>query len=741
MSQTIMYTKTDESPLMATNSLFPIYQTFLSKVGVNLALTDISLAGRILARFSEYLTEEQRVVDALSELGGLVKRPEATVMKLPNISASVPQLHACIAELNAQGFAVPAYPDEPKTDEDFEVQARYNKIKGSAVNPVLREGNSDRRAPKAVKRYAQANPHWMGAWSSESKSHVAHMSNGDFYCTEQAVEFDTEDDVSIRHISLNGTETVLKASVPVRAGEVIDSSAMSLAQLRSFFEEEIAKAKEEGVLFSVHLKATMMKVSDPIIFGAVVYAYFKDLFDKHAELFTELNISPNNGMGDLERKIQDLPADKRAEIEVDIDAIYAVQPELAYVDSDNGITNLHVPSHVIIDASVPAAIRSSGKMWGRDGVQKDTKFTIPDRCYAGIYQVVIDFCKQHGAFDVTTMGSVSNVGLMAQKAQEYGSHDKTFQLESDGCVQVVNRSGAVVMEHTVEAGDIWRMCQVKDAPIEDWVGLAVRRSRITGTPVVFWLDENRAQDAQLIQKVQEYLPNHDTDGLDIFVLNPADAMQYTLERCKDGLDTISATGNVLRDYLTDLFPILELGTSAKMLSVVPLMNGGGLFETGAGGTAPRLLDQFFAENHLSWDSLGEFLAMEAALEHLSRSAENAKAGVLSECLGDAIEQVLMNGKSPSPKVHELDNRGSHFDLCLYWAQQGANQSQNSDLAEIFKPFAEQLTAAEKEIVHEINAVQGQPVQLKGYYQPSDVELFELMRPSKTLNAILDGFAG
>ena len=484
-----------------------------------------------------------------------------------------------------------------------------------------------------------------------------------------------------------------------------------------------------------------MKVSDPIIFGAVVYAYFKDLFDKHAELFAELNISPNNGMGDLERKIQNLSAEKRSEIEADIQAVYEVQPELAYVDSDNGITNLHVPSHVIIDASVPAAIRSSGQMWGRNGIQKDTKFTIPDRCYAGIYQVVIDFCKEHGAFDVSTMGSVANVGLMAKKAQEYGSHDKTFQLDSAGRVQVVNSSGLVVMEHNVEAGDIWRMCQVKDAPLEDWVGLAVRRARITGTPVVFWLDENRAQDAQLIQKVQAYLPNHDTDGLNIFVLSPADAMQYTLELCKDGLDTISATGNVLRDYLTDLFPILELGTSAKMLSVVPLMNGGGLFETGAGGTAPRLLDQFFAENHLSWDSLGEFLAMEAALDHLSRTAENKQAGVLSECLGDAIEQVLMNGKSPSPKVHELDNRGSHFYLCLYWAQQVANQTQDMDLADAFKSLAQQLTAAEKEIVHELNAVQGQPVQLNGYYQPVDADLFTLMRPSQTFNAILDGFAG
>lgn len=741
MSQTIMYTKTDESPLMATNSLFPIYQTFLSKVGVNLALTDISLAGRILARFPEYLTEEQRISDSLEELGALVKRPEATVMKLPNISASVPQLHACIAELNAQGFAVPIYPEEPETPEEIDVQARYNKIKGSAVNPVLREGNSDRRAPKAVKRYAQANPHWMGAWSSESKSHVAHMSTGDFYCTEQAVEFETEDEVSIRHVALNGTETILKSNISVRAGEVIDSSVMSLTQLRAFFEEEIVNAKEEGVLFSVHLKATMMKVSDPIIFGAVVYAYFKDLFDKHAEIFEELNISPNNGMGDLERKIQDLSADKRSEIEADIEAVYARQPELAYVDSDNGITNLHVPSHVIIDASIPAAIRSSGQMWGRDGVLKDTKFTIPDRCYAGIYQVVIDFCKEHGAFDVTTMGSVSNVGLMAQKAQEYGSHDKTFQVQTDGHVQVLNKSGQIIMEHHVEAGDIWRMCQVKDAPIEDWVGLAVRRARITETPVVFWLDENRAQDAQLIHKVEEYLPNYDTTGLDIFVLNPTDAMQYTLERCKDGLDTISATGNVLRDYLTDLFPILELGTSAKMLSVVPLMNGGGLFETGAGGTAPRLLDQFFAENHLSWDSLGEFLAMEAALDHLARSIGNTKAGVLSKCLGDAIEQVLINGKSPSPTVHELDNRGSHFYLCLYWAQQVANQTQDSDLAEMFKPFAQQLSSAEKDIVHELNAVQGQTVHLNGYYQPSDAELFALMRPSQTFNAILNGFAG
>ena len=739
MSQTIMYTKTDESPLMATISLFPIYQTFLSKIGVNLVMTDISLAGRILARFPEYLTEDQRVSDALQELGALVKTPEATVMKLPNISASIPQLNACIAELNAHGYAVPPYPDEPRTAKEQDVQVRYNKIKGSAVNPVLREGNSDRRAPKAVKRYAQANPHWMGAWSPDSRSHVSHMTQGDFYCTEQAVEVNVDGAVSIRHIDASGVVTTLKQSVPVLAGEIIDSSMMSLAKLRSFFMEEIAHAKEQGVLFSVHLKATMMKVSDPIIFGAVVYAYFKSLFDKHAGVFAELNIGPNNGIGDLERKIQTLSPDVRAEVMADIQAVYDAQPELAYVDSDQGITNLHVPSHVIIDASVPAAIRSSGQMWGRDGVQKDTKFTIPDRCYAGIYQVVIDFCKKHGAFDVKTMGSVSNVGLMAQKAQEYGSHDKTFQLKSAGQVQVVNDQGKVLMEHQVDAGDIWRMCQVKDSPVESWVGLAVDRASVTQTPVVFWLDENRPQDAALIQKVQRYLPNHETTGLDIFVMNPTDAMQYTLERTRDGLDTISATGNVLRDYLTDLFPILELGTSAKMLSIVPLMNGGGLFETGAGGTAPRLLEQFFEENHLSWDSLGEFLAMEAALEHISLSSENTQASILSQCLGDAIEEVLMNGKSPGPKVHQLDNRGSHFYLSLYWAQQLSKQQSDLDLAALFHPLAESLTIAEKEIVHELNAVQGQPVELNGYYQPLSNEIEELMRPSETFNAILKEF--
>ncbi len=739
MTQSIVYTKTDESPMMSTFSLFPIFETFLSKVGVGLQLSDISLAGRILARFPEYLTEEQRVEDALASLGELVQQPHANVMKLPNISASIPQIQACIAELQSKGYAVPNYPEEPQNDEEKSIKARYDKVKGSAVNPVLREGNSDRRAPKAVKKYAQANPHQMGAWTADSKSHVAHMTEGDFFGTEKAITMDKADSLTIRHVDVNGEQTILKESVPVLAGEIFDTSAMSLAALKSFLVEQIAEAKAQDVLFSVHLKATMMKVSDPIIFGAVVESYYADVFEKYGDVFASLNINPNNGMRTLENKLESLDADIRAEIQSAIQAVEDSYP-LACPNTDIKVTNLHVPSDVIIDASMAAKLRWSGQMMCPSGVHKDCKFTIPDRCYAGIYQVVIDFCKEHGAFDVTTMGSVSNVGLMAQKAQEYGSHDKTFQMQADGTVEVVDTHGNVLTSHAVEKGDIWRMCQVKDAPIADWVGIAVRRARATGNPVVFWLNPERASDVQMMRKVEQYLPNHDTEGLEIYMLSPEDAMHFTLERCRDGLDTISATGNVLRDYLTDLFPILELGTSAKMLSVVPLMNGGGLFETGAGGTAPILVQQILKENHLAWDSLGEFLAMEAALEHLAGSMNNQQAQVLSECLGEAIEDVLMKGKSPTPTLHSMDNRGSHFYLAMFWAQKLATQTTDAELAERFAPLATQLTEAEETIMADLDAVQGSSVDLQGYFFPTDEVLTSIMRPSSTFNDILANFA-
>jgi len=739
MTQSIVYTKTDESPMMSTFSLFPIFETFLSKVGVGLQLSDISLAGRILARFPEHLTEEQRVEDALARLGELVQQPHANVMKLPNISASIPQIQACIAELQSKGYAVPNYPEEPQNDEEKSIKARYDKVKGSAVNPVLREGNSDRRAPKAVKKYAQANPHQMGAWTAESKSHVAHMTEGDFFGTEKAITMDKADSLTIRHVDVNGEQTILKESVPVLAGEIFDTSAMSLAALKSFLVEQIADAKAQDVLFSVHLKATMMKVSDPIIFGAVVESYYADVFEKYGDVFASLNINPNNGMRTLENKLERLDDDLRAEIQSAIQAVEDSHP-LACPNTDIKVTNLHVPSDVIIDASMAAKLRWSGQMMCPSGVHKDCKFTIPDRCYAGIYQVVIDFCKEHGAFDVTTMGSVSNVGLMAQKAQEYGSHDKTFQMQADGTVEVVDTHGNVLTSHTVEKGDIWRMCQVKDAPIADWVGLAVRRARATGNPVVFWLNPERASDVQMMRKVEQYLPHHDTEGLEIYMLSPEDAMHFTLERCWDGLDTISATGNVLRDYLTDLFPILELGTSAKMLSVVPLMNGGGLFETGAGGTAPILVQQILKENHLAWDSLGEFLAMEAALEHLAGSMNNQQAQVLSECLGEAIEDVLMKGKSPTPALHSMDNRGSHFYLAMFWAQKLAAQTTDAELAERFAPLATQLTEAEETIMADLDAVQGASVDLQGYFFPTDEVLTSIMRPSSTFNDILANFA-
>ena len=739
MTQSIVYTKTDESPMMSTFSLFPIFKSFLSKAEVGLELADISLAGRILAKFPEYLEEGQRVSDALANLGKLVQQPEANVMKLPNISASIPQIHACIAELQSKGFNVPNYPEEPSTDEERDIKSRYDKVKGSAVNPVLREGNSDRRAPKAVKKYAQANPHEMGEWRSDSKSHVAHMTHGDFFGTEQAVTMSTADTLTIQHVDVNGNVTKYK-DVRVLAGEIFDTSAMSYGALAEFLQASIADSKEQDVLFSVHLKATMMKVSDPIIFGAVVKAYYAAVFEQYGDVFEEIGFSPNNGMRTLEKKLESLDSALQKEIQAAIKAVEAAQP-LACPNNNVSVTNLHVPSDVIIDASMAAKLRYSGQMMCADGEYKDTKFTIPDRCYAGIYQVVIDFCKEHGAFNVATMGSVSNVGLMAQKAQEYGSHDKTFQVSSDGRVDVVDRHGNVLTSHAVEQGDIWRMCQVKDAPIADWVGLAVRRARATGNPVVFWLNPQRASDVEMMRKVEQYLPNHDTEGLDIYMLSPEDAMHFTLERCKDGLDTISATGNVLRDYLTDLFPILELGTSAKMLSVVPLMNGGGLFETGAGGTAPVLVQQILKENHLAWDSLGEFLAMEAALEHLSGAMDNNKAMVLSECLGDAIEDVLMKGKSPTPALHSMDNRGSHFYLAMYWAQKVATQTADAELATTFAPLAERLTHNEDKIMADLSGVQGTAVDLQGYFFPADDVVSSIMRPSTTFNAILSDFAG
>lgn len=740
MTQTIVYTKTDESPMMSTFSLFPIFKSFLSKAGVEVKLSDISLAGRILARFSEYVSEEQRVEDALANLGALVQQPHANVMKLPNISASIPQIHACIAELQSKGYAVPNYPEEPRNPEEQEIKARYDRIKGSAVNPVLREGNSDRRAPKAVKKYAQANPHEMGAWAKDSKSHVAHMLEGDFFGSEKAVTMTRGDVLRIEHVNEQGEQTVLKDEVPVLAGEIFDTSSMSLSALKAFLKEAISDAKKQDVLFSVHLKATMMKVSDPIIFGAVVEAYYATVFEKYADVFESLNINPNNGMRTVENKIKALSPEVQASIHADIQAVYDNQP-LACPNADINVTNLHVPSDVIIDASMAAKLRYSGQMLCSDGTYKDTKFTIPDRSYAGIYQEVIDFCKEHGAFDITTMGSVSNVGLMAQKAQEYGSHDKTFQVESAGTVNVVDSHGNVLTSHTVAKGDIWRMCLVKDAPIADWVGLAVRRARATEHPVVFWLNPKRASDVEMMRKVEAYLPNHNTEGLEIYMLSPEAAMNFTLERCRDGLDTISATGNVLRDYLTDLFPIFELGTSAKMLSVVPLMNGGGLFETGAGGTAPVLVQQILKENHLSWDSLGEFLAMEAALEHLSTSMKNTQAMVLSKCLGGSIEDVLMKGKSPTPALHTIDNRGSHFYLALYWAQKLAAQTEDTELSRIFTPLAEQLTNKESQIISDLDAVQGSTVDLQGYFFPAEEVVTNIMRPSQTFNQILAEFAG
>ncbi|WP_413484959.1 NADP-dependent isocitrate dehydrogenase [Shewanella baltica] len=735
-SSTIIYTETDEAPALATLSLLPIIRTFTDAAGVAVETRDISLSGRIIASFPEQLTEAQKIGDHLTELGELANQPEANIIKLPNISASIPQLKACILELQQKGYDIPHYPDEPKTDAEKSIKTRYDKIKGSAVNPVLREGNSDRRAPLSVKNFAKKNPHSMGKWATDSKSHVAHMTDGDFYGSEQSVTLSDAGSVNIVLTQKDGQEVVLKSGLKLLAGEIIDAAVLSKKALVSFYEREIENAKAEDVLLSLHLKATMMKVSDPIMFGHAVKVFFKPVFDKHAALFAELGVDVNNGFGDVYAKIATLPADSRAEVEADIAAVYAARPALAMVDSDKGITNLHVPSDIIIDASMPAAIRSSGQMWGPDGQLHDTKAMIPDRCYAGIYQETIAFCKEHGAFDPKTMGSVPNVGLMAQKAEEYGSHDKTFEIPADGVVNVVDASGKVLMSHNVEAGDIWRMCQVKDAPIHDWVKLAVRRARLSNTPAVFWLDSKRAHDAQIIAKVQHYLPEHDTDGLDISIMSPEDATRLSLARIKEGKDTISVTGNVLRDYLTDLFPILELGTSAKMLSIVPLMNGGGLFETGAGGSAPKHVQQVEKEGHLRWDSLGEFLALAASLEHLSQTVGNPKAQVLADTLDQAIGQFLDSNKSPSRRVGELDNRGSHFYLAMYWAQALAAQTGDEQLQAHFIPLAHALAANEQVIVAELATAQGAPVDLGGYYRLDAAKAEKAMRPSETLNKLL-----
>lgn len=733
----IIYTKTDEAPALATYSFLPIVKAFSKPAGVEVETRDISLAGRIIANFPDYLTEEQRIADALAELGKLAKTPEANIIKLPNISASIPQMKAAIKELQQQGYQLPDYPEEPQSEDEKSIKARYDKIKGSAVNPVLREGNSDRRAPKAVKNYAKKNPHSMGVWKPDSKSHVASMSSGDFFGSEKSVTVDKACDVRIELVDKSGQAVVLKEKVSLLEGEVIDATFMSSRALRSFIEEQIEDAKQKDVLFSVHLKATMMKVSDPILFGHFVKVYYKEVFEKYGTLFEELGIDANNGLGDVYAKIEKLPQEKRQEIEAAINACYTKRPELAMVNSDKGITNLHVPSDVIIDASMPAAIRTSGQMWGPDGNPKDTKMVIPDRSYAGVYQATIEDCKKHGAFDPSTMGSVSNVGLMAQKAEEYGSHDKTFLIPADGQVKVIDNNGQVLIEHAVEQGDIWRMCQVKDAPIQDWVKLAVNRAKATGVPAIFWLDQARAHDAQLIEKVNKYLPNHDTTGLDIRIMSPVEATEFSLKRIREGKDTISVTGNVLRDYLTDLFPILEVGTSAKMLSIVPLMNGGGLFETGAGGSAPKHVQQFEQEGHLRWDSLGEFLALAVSLEHLSHVNGNEKAKVLAETLDEATERLLENRKSPSRKVNELDNRGSQYYLATYWAEALANQTKDAELKSQFENVAKELAAHEEAIVKELNDAQGRPMNIGGYYQPDFELATQAMRPSATLNKIID----
>lgn len=735
-SAKIIYTITDEAPALATQSLLPIIEAFSAAAGVAVETRDISLSGRIIASFPEFLTAEQRINDDLAELGELAKQPDANIIKLPNISASVPQLKAAVKELQAQGYALPEYPEEPKTEQERDIKARYDKIKGSAVNPVLREGNSDRRAPASVKQYARKNPHSMGAWSSSSKSHVAHMSAGDFYGSEQSATMAADDVLKISLHQADGSVQVLKEKVAVLAGEVVDATFMSAKALCAFYAEQIADAKAQGVLFSLHLKATMMKVSDPIMFGHAVKVFYQEIFAKYADTFAKLGVDVNNGFGDLYAKLKNLPQAEQDAIIADINALYATKPAMAMVNSDKGITNLHVPSDVIIDASMPAMIRSSGQMWGPDGQLQDTKAVIPDRCYAGVYQETIEFCRKNGAFDPRTMGSVPNVGLMAQKAEEYGSHDKTFEIAAAGTVVVTNSKGETVFSHAVEAGDIWRMCQVKDAPIRDWVKLAVNRSRLSNTPAVFWLDSARAHDAELIKKVEAYLKEHDTQGLDIQIMSPVEATRHSLARMKQGLDTISVTGNVLRDYLTDLFPILELGTSAKMLSIVPLMNGGGLFETGAGGSAPKHVEQFVEENHLRWDSLGEFLALAASLEHLAQVADNKVAQILADTLDQATALFLDNDKSPRRKAGELDNRGSHFYLAMYWADAMAKQTADAALAARFAKLAETLHANEQQILAELNGVQGKAVDIGGYFRPDQAKAAAAMRPSTTLNAAL-----
>ncbi|WP_103071495.1 NADP-dependent isocitrate dehydrogenase [Aquimarina sediminis] len=733
----IVYTKTDEAPALATYSFLPIVKKFTKTANINIETKDISLASRILSSFPEKLTDKQKQTDALSELGQLAQKPEANIIKLPNISASIPQLKAAIAELQLQGFDLPNYPEDPENDEEKETKKRYDKIKGSAVNPVLREGNSDRRAPKPVKQYARKNPHSMGAWSSDSKTHVATMASGDFRSNEKSVTITNAGDVKIEFIDQNGSSTTLKEKISLLEGEVIDATVMSKKALITFLKEQIADAKEKDVLFSLHMKATMMKVSDPIIFGHAVEVFFADVFKKHAAVLEEIGVEINNGFGDLINKLKKVPDAKREEIKADIQACYEKGPKLAMVNSDQGITNLHVPSDVIIDASMPAMIRNSGQMWDAQGNTQDTKAVIPDSSYAGIYQETIDFCKKHGAFDPTTMGTVPNVGLMAKKAEEYGSHDKTFEIQGNGTVRVVDASGNVLTEHSVEQGDIWRMCQTKDAPIKDWVKLAVNRAKATNTPAIFWLDENRAHDTELIKKVNTYLPEHDTTGLDIRIMSPIEATRFSLERIKEGKDTISVTGNVLRDYNTDLFPILELGTSAKMLSIVPLMNGGGLFETGAGGSAPKHVQQFNKEGHLRWDSLGEFLALAVSLEHLGEVNNNAKATLIAEALDQATIKFLENKKSPSRKVNELDNRGSHFYLALYWAQALAEQSQDKELQDEYATVAKQLADNETTIINELNDAQGNSVDMGGYYWPDADKVSQAMRPSKTLNTIIE----
>lgn len=732
----IIYTQTDEAPALATYSLLPIVQSFTKSSGIAIETRDISLSGRIIAAFPDVLTKEQFIGDHLAELGKLATTPEANIIKLPNISASVPQLKAAIKELQSQGFKLPDYPENPTNDAEKDAKARYDKIKGSAVNPVLREGNSDRRAPLSVKNYARKNPHKMGAWAADSKSHVAHMSAGDFYGSEKSALIADAGNLKIEFVGKDGTTKVLKESVKVLAGEIIDASVLSKKALRVFIAEQIEDAKNKGVLLSVHLKATMMKVSDPIIFGHFVSVFYAPVLEKHAAVLSELAVDLNNGLGDLYAKIKSLPAEKQAEIEGDITALYATRPELAMVNSDKGITNLHVPSDVIVDASMPAMIRDSGKMWNTTGKLQDTKACIPDRCYAGIYQVVIDDCKKHGAFNPTTMGSVPNVGLMAQAAEEYGSHDKTFQIAADGVVRVVDAAGKVLIEQAVEQGDIFRACQVKDAPIQDWVKLAVNRARASATPAVFWLDPKRAHDAQLITKVNTYLKDHDTSGLEIYIKTPEEAIQYSLDRIRAGKDTISVTGNVLRDYLTDLFPIMELGTSAKMLSIVPLMNGGGLFETGAGGSAPKHVQQFVEEGHLRWDSLGEFLALAESLDHFGNVTHNAKAKVFAKTLDQANGKFLDENKSPGRAAGELDNRGSHFYLALYWAQALAAQTEDAALQAQFAPVAKTLTENEAKIVDELKAASGKPVDLGGYYRPDFAKASAALRPSATFNAVL-----